>query len=94
MNVKGIVIMTVAARPKTRPAAPTRCACALRQIRRPTKNGWRSTAMRCSSSSQGLRERLLERHRQIGPAVQLEDLKTIDAFDVRDRIATSSRSCC
>ena len=35
----------------------------------------------------GLRERLLERHRQVGPLSQLEDLKTIDAFDVRDRIA-------
>ena len=29
----------------------------------------------------GLRERLLERHRQVGPLSQLEDLKTIDAFE-------------
>ena len=36
----------------------------------------------------GLRERLMERHRQIGPMSQYHDLKTIDAFDVRDRIAT------
>jgi pimeloyl-ACP methyl ester carboxylesterase len=35
----------------------------------------------------GLRERLMERHRQIGPISQYHDLKTIDAFDVRDRIA-------
>ena len=40
----------------------------------------------------GLRERLMERHRQVGPMSQYHDLKTIDAFDVRDRIATSSRS--
>ena len=36
----------------------------------------------------GLREKLMERHRQIGPMSQYHDLKTIDAFDVRDRIAT------
>jgi pimeloyl-ACP methyl ester carboxylesterase len=36
----------------------------------------------------GLRERLMERHREVGPLSQYHDLKTIDAFDVRDRIAT------
>ena len=36
----------------------------------------------------GLRERLVERHRQVGPMSQYHDLKTIDAFDVRERIAT------
>jgi pimeloyl-ACP methyl ester carboxylesterase len=36
----------------------------------------------------GLRERLMERHRQVGPKSQYDDLMTIDAFDVRDRIAT------
>jgi len=36
----------------------------------------------------GLRERLLERHRQIGPLSQYHDLKAIDAVDVRDRLAT------
>ena len=35
----------------------------------------------------GLRDRLLERHRQVGPLSQYHDLKTIDAFDVRDRVA-------
>ena len=34
-----------------------------------------------------LRDRLMERHRQVGPMSQYHDLKTIDAFDVRDRIA-------
>jgi len=36
----------------------------------------------------GLRERLMERHRQVGPLSQYHDLKTIDAFDVRERIVT------
>ncbi|WP_254499990.1 hypothetical protein, partial [Salmonella enterica] len=36
----------------------------------------------------GLRERLMERHRQVGPLSQYHDLNTIDAFDVRERIAT------
>ena len=36
----------------------------------------------------GLKKKLMERHLQIGPLSQLHDLKTIDAFDVRDRIAT------
>src|SRR5688572_13742151 len=36
----------------------------------------------------GLRERLMERHRQVGPLSQYHDLMAIDAFDVRDRIAT------
>src|SRR4029077_613730 len=36
----------------------------------------------------GLRERLIERHKQVGPLSQYHDLKTIDAFDVRSRIAS------
>lgn len=35
-----------------------------------------------------LRERLMKRHRQVGPVSQYHDLVTIDAFDVRDRIRT------
>ena len=35
-----------------------------------------------------LRARLLERHRQVGPAAQYRDLVVIDRFDVRDRIHT------
>jgi pimeloyl-ACP methyl ester carboxylesterase len=35
-----------------------------------------------------LRERLMERHRQVGPISQYNDLMAIDRFDVRDRIAS------
>ncbi|HEX6003184.1 MAG TPA: hypothetical protein VFZ14_04215, partial [Burkholderiales bacterium] len=34
-----------------------------------------------------LRERLMERHRQVGPLSQYHDLMAIDAFDVLDRIS-------
>ena len=34
----------------------------------------------------GLRERLIQRHQDIGPISQHNDLVTIDMFDVRDRI--------
>jgi len=34
-----------------------------------------------------LRERLMERHAQVGPISQYNDLMAIDTFDVRDRIA-------
>ena len=36
----------------------------------------------------GLRQRLLERHRQVGPMSQYHDLMAIDTFDVRDRIGS------
>jgi len=87
-EVKGIAIMTVAARPKTR--KPGTHESRLRAAKDPKAfEEWqtfnRNTMFLVEPE---LRERLLERHRQIGPLVQLEDIKTIDAFDVRDRIAT------
>lgn len=87
-EVKGIVIMTVAARPKTRPAGTYEMR--VRAAADPEAyEKWiefnRHTMFLVEPE---LRERLLERHRQIGPLSQLEDLRTIDAFDVRDRIST------
>ena len=87
-EVKGLVIMTVAMRPKTR--APGTHDMRLRAAQDPKAyEEWiefnRHTMFLVEP---GLRERLLERHRQVGPLSQLEDIKTIDAFDVRDRIAT------
>jgi len=86
-EVKGIVIMTVAARPKTRPAGTyemrVRAAADPKAYEEWIEFNRRTMHM----VEAGLRERLIERHRQIGPLSQLDDLKTIDAFDVRDRIA-------
>jgi pimeloyl-ACP methyl ester carboxylesterase len=87
-EVKGLVLMTVAARPKVR--APDTYEMRLRAVEDPNAYevwlAYQRNAMKFVEP--GLRERLLERHRQVGPLSQFHDLKTIDAFDVRDRIAT------
>src|SRR6185503_11633859 len=87
-EVKGLVLMTVAARPKTRP--PGTYELRLRAVEDPkVYEEWldyQRHAMKLIEPD--LRERLLERHRQIGPMSQYHDLKAIDAFDVRERLAT------
>ena len=87
-EVKGLVLMTVAARPKTRPAGTYELR--LRAAEDPNVYeewlDYQRHAMKLIKPD--VRERLLERHRQVGPLSQYHDLKTIDAFDVRDRLAT------
>lgn len=89
-EVKGMVIMTVAARPKTRP--PGTYEMRLHAEQDPNGKGYEEWLAFQAHTMQfvepGLREKLMERHRQVGPMSQLHDLKTIDAFDVRDRIGT------
>jgi pimeloyl-ACP methyl ester carboxylesterase len=87
-EVKGLVIMTVAARPKVR--APDTYEMRLRALENPQAyEEWLAFQLRAMKFVEpGLRERLMERHKQVGPLSQYHDLKTIDAFDVRDRIAT------
>jgi pimeloyl-ACP methyl ester carboxylesterase len=86
-EVKGLVVMTVAIRPKTR--APGAYDLRLRAESDPKAyEEWlqfQRHAMQFVEPK--LRERLMERHRSIGPMSQLHDLQTIDAFDVRERIA-------
>jgi pimeloyl-ACP methyl ester carboxylesterase len=87
-EVKGIVIMTVSAGPKTR--APGTYEMRLRAAEDPKvyEEEWiafQRHAMKFVDPD--LREKLVERHRQVGPMSQYHDLKTIDAFDVRDRVA-------
>lgn len=85
-EVKGLVIMTVAARPKVRP--PGTYELRLRAQEDPeVYEEWlafQRTAMHLVDPD--LRERLMARHRQVGPLSQYHDLMAIDAFDVRDRI--------
>ena len=87
-EVKGLVLMTVAARPKTRPAGAYEFR--LRAAEDPKAYEEWLAYQRHSMKfvEPGLREQLMERHRQVGPLSQYHDLKTIDAFDVRDRLAT------
>lgn len=87
-EVKGLVVMTVAARPKTR--TPGTYELRLRAAEDPKVYEEWLEQMRHSMKfvDPVLRERLIERHRQVGPLSQYHDLKAIDAFDVRDRLAT------
>lgn len=87
-EVKGIVIMTVAIRPKTR--KPGTYELRQRAVEDPkVYDEWLEFQRHAMMFVEpGLKEKLMERHRQVGPISQLHDLKTIDAFDVRDRIAT------
>ena len=87
-EVKGIVVMTVAARPKGR--APDTFQMRLRALESPEGYevwlAYQRYAMQLVEP--GLREKLIERHRQVGPMSQHYDRLAIAAFDVRDRIAT------
>jgi pimeloyl-ACP methyl ester carboxylesterase len=87
-EVQGLVVMTVAARPKTRSAGTYELR--LRAAEDPNVyEEWLEYQRHAMQLIEpGLRERLLERHRQVGPLSQYHDLKTIDAFDIRDRLPT------
>ncbi len=87
-EVKGLVVMTVAARPKVRP--PGAYEMRLRAAEDPkVYDEWIEYQRKAMYLVEpGLRERLVERHRQVGPLSQYHDLVAIDAFDVRGRIAT------
>src|SRR5690348_15448411 len=87
-EVKGLVLMTVAARPKVR--APGTYEMRLRAPEdRQVYEEWLAFQRKAMHLvDPALRERLMERHREVGPLSQYHDLMTIDAFDVRDRIAS------
>lgn len=86
-EVAGLVVMTVAARPKVR--APGTYDMRLKAAEDPAAYeewlAFQRHAMRLVDPT--LREALMARHRQVGPLSQYHDLMAIDAFDVRDRIA-------
>jgi len=87
-EVKGLVLMTVSMRPKER--KPGTLEMRLRAAKDPAaRQEWlefNRGAMKFVEP--GLRERLLQRHDQVGPISQYNDLVTIDRFDVRDRIGS------
>lgn len=88
-EVKGLVLMTVAARPKVRP--PGTYDMRLRAAKDPkvSEEEWGAYQRKAMKFVEpGLRERLMARHRQVGPMSQYHDLMAIDSFDVRERIAT------
>ena len=85
-EVRGLVLMTVAARAKTRP--PGAYEMRLRAAEDPKAYAewlaYQRHALKFVDPD--LRERLMDRHRRVGPLSQYHDLRTIDAFDVRDRL--------
>ena len=87
-EVKGLVLMTVAARPKVR--APGTYEMRLNAPKdSKVYEEWLAFQRKAMYLVEpGLRERLVERHRQVGPLSQYHDLMAIDTFDVRDRIAS------
>lgn len=87
-EVRGLVVMTVAVRPKVRP--PGTYELRLRAAEDPkVYEEWLAFQLKAMHLVEPeLRARLMERHRQVGPLSQYHDLMAIDAFDVRERIAT------
>lgn len=87
-EVKGLVLMTVAHRPKERRAD----IVGLRHKALSTPEGFEEWMADRPKALQfvepQLRARLIERHRQIGPQCQLDDMQAMDSWDARDRIAT------
>ena len=87
-EVAGLVLMTVAMRRKER--APGGLEMRLRAAEDPKEHESWLAAMEHAMMwvEPGLREKLLECHRQVGPISQHDDLVVIDNFDVTDRIHT------
>jgi pimeloyl-ACP methyl ester carboxylesterase len=85
-EVSALVLMTVAIRPKQRPPGAY-------EMRLDAVNGgaayekwWAYQEGALMFVDAQLRQRLMERHRQVGPLSQYNDLVAIDKFDVRDRM--------
>jgi pimeloyl-ACP methyl ester carboxylesterase len=87
-EVKALVLMTIAMRPKERP--PGALELRLKAAEDPkTHEKWIET-MRHNMKfvEPELREHLIECHRRVGPMSQYHDFVAIDNFDLRDRIQT------
>jgi pimeloyl-ACP methyl ester carboxylesterase len=87
-EVKALVLMTIAMRPKVR--RPDALEFRLRaakdsQVYQQWKDAMAHTMMFMEPD---LRNHLLECHDKVGPISQYQDLMTIDQFDVQDRINT------
>jgi pimeloyl-ACP methyl ester carboxylesterase len=87
-EVSGLVLMTVAMRPKQR--TPGTLEMRLRAAEDPeVYREWQEFQRHAMMFVEpGLRERLMDCHGKVGPISQYNDLVVIDQFDVRDRIST------
>jgi pimeloyl-ACP methyl ester carboxylesterase len=87
-EVKGMVLMTAAMRPKG--IKPEVFANRLRAAEDPaTLEGWLDTMRKAMNFIEpGFREELIGWHRKVGPRSQHDDLRVMEQFDVRDRVGT------
>jgi 4,5:9,10-diseco-3-hydroxy-5,9,17-trioxoandrosta-1(10),2-diene-4-oate hydrolase len=87
-EVKGLVLMTAAMRPKG--VKPEVFAQRLRAAKDPVElNNWLDAMRKVMGYVEpSFRDELLDLHRRIGPKSQHDDLVVMESFDVRDRVAT------
>ena len=87
-EVKALVLMTVAMRPKERPSATVELRLKAAQDAGMYQKWLELMRHNMMFIDPELRERLVECHRKLGPMSQHHDFAVIDQFDVRDRIDT------
>jgi pimeloyl-ACP methyl ester carboxylesterase len=86
-EIAGLALMTVAMRPRSWP--PGALELRLRAPKEPDvyREWWEFQRHAMKFVAPELRERFMERHRQLRPISQYHDLSAIGRFDVRDRIS-------
>lgn len=87
-EVKALVLMTVAMRPKERPAEARELRLKAAQDPAVYRQWLDLNRHNMMFIDADLRERLVECHQKVGPMSQHDDFVVIDQFDVRDRIDT------
>jgi len=87
-EVKALVLMTVAMRPKERPRSAVELRLKAAEDAETYQKWLDLNRHNMMFIDPDLRERLVECHRKVGPMSQYRDFCVIDQFDVRDRIHT------
>jgi len=85
-EVKALVLMTIAMRPKQRRPEDLQFRVDAAEDEETYQKWLRMMDRVMHFIEPDLRAELLQRHREVGPAAQYRDLVVIDRFDVRDRI--------
>ncbi len=87
-EVKGLVLMTVAMKPKQREPGTLEMRLRAAQDAEGFSHWLDSMRDVMTFVEPEFREQLIECHRKVGPMSQYHDLLTIDKFDVRERISS------
>ena len=87
-EVKALVLMTLAMRPKERPRSAVELRLKAAEDPEIYQKWLDLNRHNMMFIEPDLRERLIECHRKVGPVSQSHDFGVIDQFDVRDRIHT------